>query len=133
MADLVQMLTTNPLAKQLGLPQPTRLRRGRELPAGPVVVGSAGGSPSLVRRTLELLGVPAEDALVDTPQTRVTETDDQGRTREVPAPYPSTIGAVVVDATAATSVADLERLRGVLRPALKALEPSARVVVVGLE
>ena len=133
MADLVQMLTTNPLARQLGVPQPTRLRRGRTMPTGPVVVGAAGGSPSLVRRTLELLGVQAEDALVDTPQTRVTETDDQGRERQVPAPYPARIGALVVDATAATAVADLEDLRGVLRPALKALEPSARVVVVGVE
>ncbi len=133
MADLMQMLTTNPLAKQLGVPQPARLRRGRELPSGPVVLGSAGGSPSLARRTLELLGVPVEDALVDTPQTRVAETDDEGRTRQVPAPYPSKIGAVVVDATAATAIADLEDLRGVLRPALKALEGSGRVIVVGLE
>src|SRR5690606_28777320 len=133
MADLMQMLTTNPLAKQLGVPQPTTLRRGRELPSGPVVVGAAGGTPSLVRRTLELLGVPTQDALVDTPQTRIAETDDKGRTRQVPAPYPSRIGAVVVDATAATAIADLEDLRAVLRPALKALEASGRVIVVGLE
>jgi 3-oxoacyl-[acyl-carrier protein] reductase len=63
----------------------------------------------------------------------VTETDDQGRERQVPAPYPSKIGAVVVDATAATALVDLEDLRGVLRPALTALEPSARVIVVGVE
>ena len=133
MADLVQMLTSNPLARQLGVPQPTRLRRGRDLPTGPVVVGAAGGAPTLVRRTLDVLGVAADDALVDTPETRVAETTDEGRTRQVPASYPGKIGAVLVDATAATAIEDLEALRGVLRPALKALEASGRVVVVGVE
>ncbi|OLT23595.1 3-oxoacyl-ACP reductase [Ornithinimicrobium sp. CNJ-824] len=133
MADLVQLLTSNPLARQLGVPQPTRLRRGRDLPTGPVVVGAAGGAPTLVRRTLDVLGVAADDALVDTPQTRVTETTDEGRTRQVPAPYPGAVGAVLVDATAATAIEDLEALRGVLRPALRALEASGRVVVVGVE
>ncbi|WP_134774007.1 3-oxoacyl-ACP reductase [Ornithinimicrobium flavum] len=133
MADLVQLLTTNPLAKQLGVPQATRLRRGRELPAGPVVLGLAGGTSSLVRSSLELLGVQPEDALVDTPETRTTQTDDKGRTREVPTPYPGKIGALLVDATQVTSVADLETVRGLLRPAMKGLEPSGRVVVVGVE
>ncbi|GAA1163583.1 3-oxoacyl-ACP reductase [Ornithinimicrobium humiphilum] len=133
MADIVQVLTTNPLAKQLGVPQPTRLRRGRELPSGPVVLGAAGGSPSIVRRTLDLLGVPVQDALRDVPEARVTETDDKGRERQVPPSYPARIGAVLVDATAVTSIADLEEVRQVLRPALRSLEPSARVVVVGVE
>lgn len=137
MADLVQLLTTNPLAKQLGVPQPARLRRGRDLPTGPVVLGTvgAGGTGAddarLVAATLELLGVSAEEALVDTPQTRVEETDDKGSTRQIPAPYPGHVGAVVVDATAAAAIDDLETLRGVLRPALRALEGSGRVVVLG--
>ena len=143
MADLVKILTTNPLARQLGVPQPTDLRRGRTLPTGPVVLATVGGATAaggatpggtgLVRDTLEVLGVTPQDALVDTPGTRVTTTDDQGRTREVPAAYPSKVGAVVLDATALTTVADLEGVRGALRPALKALEGSARVIVVGLE
>ncbi|ANS80248.1 3-oxoacyl-[acyl-carrier protein] reductase [Serinicoccus hydrothermalis] len=132
MADLMQMLTTNPLARQLGVPQPTRLRRGRELPSGTVALGSAGGG-RLAARTLELLGVPVRDALVDTAQTRVAETTDDGRTREVPEAYPSKIGALVLDATAATSLADLETVRGLLRPAMKGLEPSGRVVVLGVD
>ena len=132
MADLMQMLTTNPLAKQLGVPQATRLRRGRELPSGPVAVGSAGGGRIAVQ-TLELLGVPTREALLDTPQTRVTETTDEGRTREVPEAYPAKIGALVVDATSATSIADLETVRGLLRPAMKGLESSGRVVVLGVD
>ena len=51
MADLVQLLTNNPLAKQLGVPQAATLRRGRELPSGPVVLATAGGRASLARRT----------------------------------------------------------------------------------
>ncbi|WP_131105589.1 3-oxoacyl-ACP reductase [Ornithinimicrobium sufpigmenti] len=136
MADLMQMLTTNPLAKQLGVPQAARLRRGRALPTGPVVLGvagGAGGAAHLVRDALGLLGVEPQDALVDTPDTRVSQTDDKGRTREVPAPYPATIGALVVDATQVTSIADLESVRGLLRPAMKGLETSGRVIVVGVE
>src|SRR5690606_2236346 len=88
MADLMQILTSNPIARQLGVPQPTNLRRGRELPSGPVVLATAGGSITLAREAVELLGITPGDALVDTPQTRVTETDDDGRSREVPTPYP---------------------------------------------
>ncbi|WP_151525977.1 3-oxoacyl-ACP reductase [Serinicoccus kebangsaanensis] len=132
MADLMQMLTTNPLARQLGVPQPTRLRRGRELPSAPVALGSAGGG-RIAGHTLELLGVPSREALVDTPDTRVTETDDDGRSREVPERYPSAIGALVVDATAATSISDLETVRGLLRPAMRGLESSGRVVLLGVE
>ena len=132
----MQILTTNPLARQLGVPQPTQLRRGRELPSGPVAVAVVGGAQSragLVADTLALLGASTQEALVDVPETRVTETGDDGRTREVPTPYPGKIGALVVDATAATEIAELEGLRGALRPALKALESSGRVVVVGVE
>ena len=132
MADLMQILTSNPLAKQLGVPQPTRLRRGRDLPSGPVALGVVGGG-SLGAATLEALGTPHTQALVDTPQTRVTETTDDGRTREVPEPYASRIGALVVDATGATSIADLETVRGLLRPAMKGLEASGRVIVLGVE
>lgn len=133
MADLMTMLTSNALAKQLGIPQPARLRRGRVLPTGPVVLGAAGGHPRLTGEALGLLGVEVGQALVDTPATRVTETTEDGRTREVPAPYPAKIGALVVDATAVTAIEDLETVRGLLRPAMKGLEPSGRVVVVGVE
>ena len=133
MADLMQILTSNPLAKQLGVPQATRLRRGRELPDGAVVLGLAGGTSHLVRDALTQLGVTAQEALVDTPETRVTQTEEDGSTRVVPAPYPSKIGALVVDATQVTSIADLETVRGLLRPAMKGLEASGRVIVVGVE
>lgn len=132
MADLMKMLTTNPLAKQLGVPQPTRLRRGRELPQGPLALGVAGGG-TIAARSLALLGVSTSEALVDTAATRTTETDDKGSSRAVPPRYQTRIGALVLDATGATDLADLETVRGLLRPAMKGLEASGRVIVLGVE
>ncbi|MFK5582637.1 3-oxoacyl-ACP reductase [Serinicoccus sp. LYQ131] len=132
MADLMTMLTTNPVARQLGVPQATRLRRGRELPAEQVALGAAGGG-TVAARSLALLGVSTREALVDTPATRSVETDDKGRERQVPTPYPSRIGALVLDATGASDLRDLEAVRGLLRPAMKGLEPSGRVIVLGVE
>ncbi|MFX0539449.1 3-oxoacyl-ACP reductase [Ornithinimicrobium sp. Y1847] len=133
MADLMQMLTSNPLARQLGVPQAARLRRGRELPSGQVVLGVAGGTSHLVGDSLSELGVTPGDALVDTVETRVTQTDEDGRTRVVPTPYGDKIGALVVDATQVSTIADLETVRGLLRPAMKGVESSGRVIVVGVE
>src|SRR5690606_3579655 len=44
--------------------------------------------------------------------------------------YGARIGAVVVDATDFTTLGALEDLRAVLRPAVRALEPSGRVIIV---
>jgi 3-oxoacyl-[acyl-carrier protein] reductase len=130
MADVYSTLTRTPLGRTLtgglGLPQPESLRRGRVLPEGPVALGSLPGS-DLGARTLDLLGVQPVAALHDTPGTRTT--DDEGRSQ--PQAYEQRLGAVVVDATSARTVADLETVRALLRPALKGMGPSGRVVVVG--
>lgn len=147
MASVREMVTGNPvskaLGKQLGLPQPVDLRRGRELPGGPVVLaellgsggrdsgagrGSGGDSAgSVARDALDALGVATVQAVHDDPAARTTGEDG----RAVPPAYSEKIGAVVVDATALATVPELEGVRAVLRPALKALGASARVVVVG--
>lgn len=132
MADLYTTITKNPLGKavtsQLGLPQPTRLRRGRTGPSGPIVLGVIKGA-SVTADALEVLGQAHEQALVDTPESR-TE-DENGRAQ--PPAYPGKIGALIVDASNATQIADLEQVRALVRPALKALESSARLIIIGAD
>lgn len=147
MAGLPQILVRNPLAqavgRQLGLPQPVTLRRGRTLPEGPVVLGTVGGGagdgssaetataavPGVVAGALALLDVPVTPALADAAAARTV--DEDGATG--PPAYPERIGALVLDATGVASVADLEPVRATLRPALKALERCGRVVLVAAD
>lgn len=127
MADLYSTVISNPVgktvAKQLGLPRPATLRRGRTMPSGPVAVAVLGKAGP-VGRALSVLNVPTTTAVLDAPEARAAEA---GGTPV----YDSPLGALVVDATAVTTVADLESVRAALRPALRALAPSGRVVVVG--
>lgn len=103
------------VAGKLGLPEPTALRRGRVLPAEPVVLASLAGS-TLAADTLGLLGVVVTSPLLD-----------DGA--ELPA-YPERIGAVVVDACGLREIGQLEGLRAALRPAVRALAGSGRVVLL---
>ena len=103
------------VAGRLGLPEPPVLRRGRGLPEEPLVLASLTGS-GLGGETLTALGIVAGQPLLDD-------------AAEAPA-YPGRIGSVVVDACGVRRIDELERLRAVLRPALKALAPSARVVLL---
>jgi 3-oxoacyl-[acyl-carrier protein] reductase len=105
------------VAGRLGLAEPPRLRRGHGLPDGPVVLASLAGS-DLVGRSLALLGIATDAPVLD------GTADDPG-----PA-YPGRIGALIVDARGLATIEGLEQLREVLRPALKALEGSGRVVLV---
>lgn len=113
------------LARRAGLAEPPVLRRGREAPAGPVVLADLPGG-GLGRATLGALGVEAIAALRDLPESRTL--DEQSRA--VPPAYPARPGALVVDATGARTIADLEGLRQVLRPVMRSLERSGRVVVL---
>lgn len=132
MADFYSTLTRNPLGKSvtgsLGLPQPVVLRRGRVLPERPVVLGSLPGS-DLGATTLSLLGIEPVAALLDTPQARTTDSDGRAR----PPAYADRLGGIVLDATAARTIGDLETVRALLRPALKAMGSCGRVVVLGAQ
>ncbi|GAB3437612.1 3-oxoacyl-ACP reductase [Phycicoccus ginsengisoli] len=113
-AGFVQNPIGKKLAAQLGLPRPVRLRRyAVEAPLvdGPVLVGGLGATPvaERVRSLLESAGVETVDEVA--PDHRV--------------------GAVVADLTAVEDPADLESLRALVAPALRRLQPSGRVVVVG--
>ncbi|MCW3159513.1 3-oxoacyl-ACP reductase [Micropruina sonneratiae] len=114
------------VAAALGFPEATPLRRGEAMPANPLVVSAVGGASTLVADALRTLDLDAEAAVVDVPEAR--STDENGRER--PPAYPGRIGAIVVDATAAARVDDLEQVRAVLRPAVRAVEPSGRVIIV---
>ena len=105
------------MAGRLGLAEPPRLRRGRQLPDGPVVLASLGGS-DLAAGSLALLGICPDSPVLDT------------GAGDSPAAYPGHIGAIVVDARGLVTIEALEQLRAALRPAVKALHGSGRVILV---
>lgn len=116
--DLDDLLTSpvgRRVSKRLGLPQPAKLRRGRARPTGSVMLAGLGGD--LGAQTLVRLGVPSTDALTD----------------DVEGGYPERIGALVLDATAAATIDDLEKVRAYLRPAVRSVESSGRIIVIGAD
>ena len=129
--SLISGALNSPLGKsafaKAGFPAATELRRGDALPSGPVVLAVVESAETLVPDALAALGIDAQAPLVDTPDARITGAD--GRPR--PPAYPGKLGAIVVDATGAGLVGQLEQVRAVLRPAIRALEPSGRVIIVG--
>lgn len=137
--DPLEVLATSPVGKaiagsplgrsvatRLGVPPAPVLRRGRTDPPGPVVVASVGGG-DLVASALSLLGVITAAPVVDVPEAR--KPDDTGR--QQPPRYAGKIGALVLDLTRLSTIAELEQVRGLLRPAVRALAGSGRVILVG--
>lgn len=113
------------LAKQVGLQDPPKLRRGRTMPAGSVALASLtdGG---VVGEVLGLMGVPHLPPVLDLAENRTK--DEKGRDQ---APrYESRIGALVIDATGLRRIEELEEVRQVLRPAVRGLENSGRIIIV---
>ncbi|MGV8909000.1 MAG: SDR family oxidoreductase [Propionicimonas sp.] len=104
------------VAGRLGLHEPPQLRRGRTLPDGPIVLASIAGS-DLVAATLALLDLSPDSPVLDS-------------AADNPASYPARIGAIVIDARGLVTIDALENLRAVLRPAMKAVEGSGRVIIV---
>ncbi len=136
--DPLEALVSSPIAKavadsafgktvatKVGLPPAPDLRRGRVLPAGEVVLAEIGAA-GVVRDTLALLGIEPTAPIRDTPESR-TKGDD-GRMQ--PPRYDRKIGALVVDLTGVRTVADLEDLRSVLRPGVRGLAGSGRIILV---
>ncbi len=103
------------IAAKAGLHEPPVLRRGSAWPEGPIVLASLGGG-RLAADTLKLLGRATTDPIWDDAE---------------PVPgYPGKIGALVIDATELRRLGELEQVRAVLRPAVRALEGSGRVVLL---
>lgn len=104
------------VARKAGLSDPPTLRRGDSPPTGPVAVAAASRS-DYAQQVLSAIGCDTTIALRDTPES------------DTPT-YEQRLGAVIVDAIGLTSLGELEEVRAALRPALKALEPSGRVVLI---
>jgi 3-oxoacyl-[acyl-carrier protein] reductase len=81
----------------------------------------------LGRDTLALLGRAFDAPVIDASVIDASDASAAGNT----APgYGSPLGAIVVDATAVATIEALEGLRAVLRPAVRSLEASGRVVIL---
>ncbi|MFT3887783.1 MAG: 3-oxoacyl-ACP reductase [Arachnia sp.] len=130
--DILESIYATPagkfLARKAGLADPPRLRRGRTMPTGPVALGELDGG-GLARETLALLGVSPAEAPRDLPESRTK--DDKGR--DVPPRYPARPGAIVVDATGLRRIVELEGIRSLLRPVMRQLEGSGRVIVLATD
>lgn len=116
------------VARQAGLADPPRLRRGRELPAGGILLGELAGG-GLGRAVLGLLDVSPGQPLVDVAENRTK--DDRGR--DVPPAYEKRPGAIVIDATGVRELTELESVRQLLRPLMRGLEPSGRVILLATD
>ncbi|TNM61135.1 3-oxoacyl-ACP reductase [Streptomyces sp. NP160] len=123
-AELVRTAPGAALARRAGLPRPAVLRRfeaGAPLLPGPALVLTLGTGLSAFR-TREAGGALAS----------VLARAGADVALELSAvPDGERLGAVVVDATGATSTADLAALGLALGPAVRRLGPSARVLLVG--
>ncbi|WP_084073039.1 3-oxoacyl-ACP reductase [Demequina sp. NBRC 110052] len=104
------------VAARAGLAEPPVLRRGRTYPGGALVLAQIGEA-TLGARTLDVLGRPYEAPVLDGGE-------------DVTPGYGDRIGAVVIDATEVTRIDQLEHVRAVLRPAVRGLEGSGRVVIL---
>lgn len=115
-ADFVGSGVGKAFAQRLGLPRPPVLRRyepGQALLDGPAAVGAIG-SGGVAMPAAQVIRAADAQVLDATPESE----------------YPDKLGALVVDATQARALADLESFRALAVPAVKALGPSARVIVM---
>lgn len=101
------------LAERLGLPRPVALRRGGgALLPGPALVVAAGSGAGAPEGALAAL------------------VRDLGADVLTALPAGSRPGAVVLDARAVATVADLDDVRAALAPAVRALAPGGRVLLL---
>lgn len=98
------------------------------LPSGPVVLAELAGG-GIGREVLAALGVEPIEPLLDIAANRTK--DEQGRER--PPRYPASPGAIVVDATGVREIAQLEGIREALRPVMRSLEASGRVIILATD
>lgn len=126
----LEQALTSPLGRRLaaraGLVEPPILRRGRTEPEGPLVLANLPGG-DIAHATLGLLGLDAQSPLYDVPEARTTDTSG----RERPPSYRVKPGALIVDATGLSRIDELELVRQVLRPAVRGLANSGRIIVLG--
>ncbi len=130
--SILESLFTSPVgrtvAARAGLAEPPTLRRGRVLPAGPIALATLPGG-GIAGEVLDALDLPSIEPVLDLPELRTP--DEKGRPQ--PPRYATRPGALVIDATGLRELTQLELLRQVLRPAMKGLEKSGRVIILATE
>lgn len=130
--SILESILTSPVGRKVaakaGLAEPPVLRRGRVLPAGPIALATLPGG-GVAAEVLDALGLGSVEPLLDLPGNRTS--DEKGRPQ--PPRYDTRPGALVVDATGMRSIDELELLRQVLRPVMKGLEKSGRVIILATE
>ncbi len=130
--SILESIFTSPVgrtvAAKAGLAEPPVLRRGRVLPGGPIVLASLPGG-GIAGEVLDALDLASVEPLLDLPEHRTP--DEKGRPQ--PPRYDTRPGALVVDATGVREIAHLELVRQVLRPVMKGLEKSGRVIILATE
>lgn len=130
--SMLETLFRSPLgqwaAAKAGLTKPPTLRRGRAEPVGEVLLAALPGG-GIGRATLDALGIRAGEPVLDLAEHR--SLDAKGRPQ--PPRYDRRPGALIVDATGVRTIGALEGLRQVLRPVMKRLEPSGRVVILATD
>jgi 3-oxoacyl-[acyl-carrier protein] reductase len=120
-SDLFSTLIGSPVARRVGVPQPTRLRRyepGMPLCQAPVLVAGGGRFADGLAAWLDGIGIATTRGL--DPESLESEE----RTR---------VGGVVLDLSEAHEPDDLDAIRAIGAPALKSLARNARFVVVGTD
>jgi 3-oxoacyl-[acyl-carrier protein] reductase len=123
-ADIISSILGSPVARRVGVPQPTRLRRFD--PQGPlcdepVLVAGRGQHADGLASWLGTRGITTLRGLAS-----AAATSDDSR-------EPSRLGGFVLDLSEARDPADLAALRIIGGPALKGLARNARVIVIGTD
>jgi len=122
--DILSSIIGSPVARRLGVPQPTRLRRfdpDRPLCDEPVLVAGSGQHADDVSSWLDTRGIAT---LRELPSAAATS-DDSGESPR--------LGGFILDLSDARQPGDLDALRMIGAPALKRLARNARVVVIGTD
>ncbi|WP_404387046.1 3-oxoacyl-ACP reductase [Humibacillus xanthopallidus] len=124
MPDLFSTIIGSPVARRVGVPQPTRLRRfDPELPLcdSPVLVAGNGHYAASLVDWLDSHGITTLREL----PSAATASDGSAE--------PARLGGFVLDLSEARDPGDLDVLRVIGAPALKSLARNARVVVIGTD
>jgi 3-oxoacyl-[acyl-carrier protein] reductase len=122
--DILSSIIGSPVARRLGVPQPTRLRRfdpDRPLCDEPVLVAGSGQHADEVASWLDTRGIATLREL----PSAAAASDDSGESPR--------LGGLILDLSDARQPGDLDALRMIGAPALKRLARNARVVVIGTD
>jgi 3-oxoacyl-[acyl-carrier protein] reductase len=135
-ASLINTPVGRVLAKQVGLPQPPRLRRhetGAPVIDGPVLFGAVAGGrlAKPVCAVLEAIGAEAHTPMQDEVRNAAAQANLRARVFSPDSPGEQTFKALIFDATGISSSEELHELWAFFHPTIRRVRPSGRVLVLG--